>query len=113
MIPLQRISTKATIPTIIVTSPGFQVSACPRATIQVRMNGAAQAATSSQSSLLKTVHASAELFGPTAQLVAGLPEHASFEFGLPLVVNHGSHSDASSTSAAPIPSSSPGDTLDS
>ena len=50
----------ATIPTIIVTSPGFQVSLCPRATIQVRMNGAAHAATSSQSSVVKTVHALAD-----------------------------------------------------
>src|SRR3954452_7539354 len=112
MIPLQRISTKATIPTIIVTSPGFQVSLWPRAMIQVRMNGARHAATSSQSSVEKTVHASAELFGPTAQLVAGSPAQASFEFGLPLVVNQGIHSDASRTSAAPIPASSPGDTLD-
>ena len=61
---------------------------------------------------MKTVHALAELFGPTAQWVAAWPEHASFEFGLPLVVNHGSHSDANRTSAAPIPTNSPGDTLD-
>src|SRR3954452_6173609 len=105
MIPLQRISTKATIPTIIVTSPGFQVSLWPRAMIQVRMNGAAHAATSSQSSLVKTVQASAELLGPTAQFVEAVPEHASFEFGLPLVVNQGIHSDAKRTSAAPIPTS--------
>src|SRR3954471_7221220 len=101
MIPLHRISMKATIPTIIVTSPGFQVRACPLATIHVRMKGAAQAATSSQSSVLNTVHAFAESFGPTAHWVDAFPAHASFEFGLPLVVNHGSHSDASSTSAAP------------
>ena len=48
---------KATIPTIIVTSPGFQVSLWPRAMIQVRMNGAAHAATSSQSSVEKTCQA--------------------------------------------------------
>src|SRR3954469_4474563 len=112
MIPLHRISTNATIPTIIVTSPGFQVSAWPRATIHVRMNGAAQAATRSQSSVVKTVQAFAESFGPTAQLVKPSPEHASFEFGFPLVVNQGSHSDASRTRAAPIPINSPGDTLD-
>src|SRR4051812_40177393 len=80
--------------------------------IQVRMKGAAQAATSSQSSLVKTVHASAELLGPTAQFVEAVPVHASFEFGLPLVVNQGIHSEASRTSAAAIPTSSPGDTLD-
>src|SRR4051794_5966885 len=102
MIPLQRISMNATIPTIIVTSPGFQVSLCARATIQVRMNGAAHAATSSQSRVVNTVHALAELFGPTAQLLAASLEHASFEFGLPLVVNHGIQSEASSTRAAPI-----------
>ena len=61
---------------------------------------------------MKTVHAFAELFGPTAQFVDASPEHASFEFGLLLVVNHGSHSETSSTSAAPIPASSPGDTLE-
>ena len=61
---------------------------------------------------MKTVQASAELFGPTAQLVAASPEHASFELGLPLVVNHGSHSDANRTSAAPIPRNSPAITLD-
>src|SRR4051794_22801059 len=93
MIPLQRISMNATIPTIIVTSPGFHVSVWARVMIQVRMNGAAHAATRSQSRVLKTVQASAELFGPTAQFVEASPEHASFEFGLPLVVNHGSHSD--------------------
>ena len=37
MMPLQRISNIAVIPTTIVTSPGFQVSACPRAMIQDRM----------------------------------------------------------------------------
>ena len=49
MIPLQRISTNAVIPTIIVTSPGRQVSSCPRAMIQARMNGAVQASASSES----------------------------------------------------------------
>src|SRR5215212_4077179 len=112
MTPLHRISMKATIPTIIVTSPGFQVSLWARATIHVRMNGAAQAPTRSQSSVVKTVHASAVLLGPTAQSVEAVPEHASFEFGLPLVVNHGSHSDTNRTRPAPIPASSPGDTLD-
>src|SRR5215212_2585777 len=112
MIPLHRISMKATIPTIIVTSPGFQVSLWARATIQVRMKGAAQAATSSQSSVLKTVHAFADSFGPTAHCVDAAPEHASLEFGLPLVVNHGSHSESSRTSPAPIPANSAGDTLE-
>ena len=96
---------KETIPTIIVTSPGFQVSACPRAMIQVRMNGAAHAATSSQSSVPKT-----------SQAFADSPPDAppgSCEFGLSeLVVNQGSQSEASSTSAAPIPMSSPGDTFE-
>ena len=96
---------KATMPTIIVTSPGFQVSSCPLAMIQVRMNGAAQADTSSQSSVLNTCHAVA-LSPPDTP-------PGSFEFGLSeLVVNQGSQSDASSTSAAPIPISSPGDTLE-
>src|SRR5215208_8193769 len=103
MIPLQRISMNATIPTIIVTSPGFQVSACPRAMIQVRMNGAAQADTSSQSSMPNTSQA-LPLSPPVAP-------PGNLEFGLSeLVVNHGSQSDASSTSAAPMPISSPGDT---
>ena len=48
--PLRMISAKAVIPTIIVISPGRHVSLCPRTTIQARMNGARQAATSSQSS---------------------------------------------------------------
>ena len=78
MIPLQRISTKAAMPTIIVTSPGFQVSLCPRAMIQVRMNGAAQAATSSQSRVVKTCQALA-LSPPRS---ARRPS-TSFEFGLP------------------------------
>ena len=60
MIPLQRISTKAVMPTIIVTSPGFQVSLCPRATIQARMNGAGAAATSSQSRMPKVSNALTE-----------------------------------------------------
>ena len=34
----------AVMPTIIVTSPGFQLSLWPRATIQARMNGAITAA---------------------------------------------------------------------
>ena len=57
MMPLQRISTKAVMPTTIVTSPGFQVSLCPRAMIQARMNGALPAATSSRSSVENTCHA--------------------------------------------------------
>jgi hypothetical protein len=105
MIPLHRISTNATMPTIIVTSPGFHVRVCPRAMIQVRMKGAAQAATSSQSSVLKTCQAFAES-PPVAP-------PGSFEFGLSeLVVNQGNQSDTSRTSAAPIPSSSPGDTFE-
>src|SRR5204863_8219550 len=53
MIPFRKIRTNAVIPTIIVTSPGLHVSAWPRATIQARMNGALQAATSRMSSSLK------------------------------------------------------------
>src|SRR5215218_4591221 len=91
MIPLHRISTNVTIPTTIVTSPGFQVSACPRAMIQVGMNGAAQADTSSQSNVEKTAHAFAESPPDTPP--------GSFEFGFSeLVVNQGSHSEASRTS---------------
>jgi hypothetical protein len=105
MTPLQRISMKVTMPTIIVTSPGFHVRSWARATIQVRMKGAAQAATNSQSSVEKTCHALAEspFEAPPGSLEFGLSE---------LVVNQGSHSDASRTSAAPIPISSPGDTLE-
>jgi hypothetical protein len=44
MTPLQMISTNAVIPTIIVTSPGAQVSEWPRATIQESTKGAMQAA---------------------------------------------------------------------
>src|SRR5918994_1174268 len=87
MTPLQRISMNATI---IVTSPGFHVSLWPRAMIQVRMNGAAHAATSSQSSVENT-----------SQALADSP------FDAP-----GSQSDRRSTTAAPIPMSSPGDTLE-
>ena len=104
MIPLQRISTNAVIPTIIVTSPGFQVSLCPRATIQERMNGAVQAAMSSQSSTPNTSIAVA-LSPPLAP--------ASVEFGLvSLVVNQGIQSEMKSRMAAPIPMSSPGDTFE-
>jgi hypothetical protein len=102
---LHRIRTNATIPTIIVTSPGFQVRSWPRAMIQVRMKGAAHAATSSQSSMPKTCQAVAESPPETPP--------GRREFGLSeLVVNQGSHSEASRTSAAPIPISSPGDTFD-
>ena len=45
------------MPTIIVTSPGFQVSLCPRAMIQARMKGALHAATSRRSSVEKTCQA--------------------------------------------------------
>ena len=94
-----------TIPTIIVTSPGFHVRSCPRAMIQVRMKGAAHALTNSQSSVAKTSHALAE---PPSEAPPGRRE-----FGLSeLVVNQGSHSEASRTSAAPIPMSSPGDTFE-
>jgi hypothetical protein len=103
MIPLHRISTNAVIPTTIVTSPGFQVSLCPRATIHDRMNGAAHAATRSQSSVLNTCHALALSLNP-------MPAESIAEFLFDSsVVNHGSQSDAKSTSAAPIPRNSPGD----
>ncbi len=88
------------MPTIIVTSPGFQVSRCPRAMIQDRMKGAVQASASSQSSVENTCQALA----PSPPLAP-----ASTEFGLSaLVVNQGSQSDPNSTTAAPIPRNSPG-----
>ena len=96
---------KATMPTIIVTSPGFQVSAWPRAMIQVRMNGAAQAG-------YEQPVEHAEDLPRGAESPSEAPP-GSLEFGLSeLVVNQGSHSEASRTSAAPIPMSSPGDTLE-
>ena len=69
MMPLQRISTKAVMPTIIVISPGFQVSLCPRAMIQARMNGAMQAASSSQSRIAKVWNADALSLGADARMV--------------------------------------------
>src|SRR3954453_17459343 len=101
VIPLQRIRTRVVIPTIIVTSPGFQVSLCCLATIQDRMNGAAQPAIRNQRSTGNVCHAVALALGPMcAELI--------LELGLPLVVNQGRNSDASSTSADAIPTSSPG-----
>src|SRR6266480_1946692 len=105
MIPLQRIKMKAVIPTIIVTSPGRQVSLWARATIQDRMNGATQAAIRAQRRIGKVWNAVALLLLPMcAEVIA--------ECGLPLVVNQGSQSEAKSTSAATIPISSPGVSLD-
>ena len=92
---------KATIPTIIVTSPGFQVRLWPRAMIQDRMNGAVQASTSRMSRLLNTCHAFAES-PPRAPAIV--------EFGFSsLVVNQGSQSEAKSATAAAMPRYSPGD----
>ncbi len=69
------------------------------------MNGAAQAATSSQSRMPKTCQALA--------LSPPVTPPGSSEFRLSeLVVNQGSQSEASSTSAAPIPMSSPGETFE-
>src|SRR4026208_415082 len=89
--PLQRISTKQVMPTIIVTSPGLQDSSCLRMTIQHRMNGAVQAARRSQSNTAKTSHALAWLFGP-------VPDESITEFGLSPVEYHGSHRDPRRTS---------------
>ena len=101
MIPLQRISTRAVIPTTIVTSPGFQVRLWPRAMIHERMKGAAQASTSSTSRLPNTCQAFAESPSRAPAIV---------EFGFwSLVVNHGSQSETNSTTAAPMPRYSPGD----
>ena len=64
------------------------------------MNGAVQASTSSQSSVLNTCQALA----PSPPL-----RPAITELGLvSLVVNQGSQSDANSTSAEPMPKYSPG-----
>src|SRR4051812_27746905 len=103
--PLQRISTKQVMPTIIVTSPGLQDRSCLRTTIQQRMKGAAQAATRSQSNTAKTSQALAWLLGP-------VPDDSITEFGLPLVEYHGSHRDPRRTSDAAIPTSSAGETSD-
>ena len=101
MIPLQRISTNAVIPTIIVTSPGFQVSLCPRAMIQERKNGAVAASTSRMSSVLNTCQA----FTPSPPVAS--PRR---EFGLSsLVVNQGSQSAMNRTIPAAMPRYSPGD----
>ena len=100
MIPLQRISTTAIMPTIIVTSPGFQVSLCPRAKIQARMKGAVHASASSQSRVEKVCQALA--LSPPAIEPSRL-------FGFEeLVVNQGRKRDRKRTSAAPIPMYSPG-----
>src|SRR5215212_2343662 len=101
MIPLQRISTRVVIPTTIVTSPGFQVSVCRLAMIQERMNGAAQPAIRNQRRIGNVWKAVALSLGPTLA-------DSIFEFGLLLVENHGSHSDANRISADAIPRSSPG-----
>jgi hypothetical protein len=100
MIPLQRISTMAMMPTTIVTSPGFQASLCPRATIQASRNGAMQAASSSHWRVVKTSHALA----PPPPLAPAMREFGFVE----LVVNHGRNSDRSRTSAPPMPRYSPG-----
>ena len=89
------------MPTIMVTSPGFQVSLCLRATIHERMNGAVTAARSAQSSTVNVCQALALSPGP-------MPAELILELGLSLVLNQGSHSDASSTSADAIPISSAG-----
>src|SRR4051794_35401988 len=103
MIPLQRISTRAVIPTTIVTSPGCQVSACRRAMIQERMNGAVHAITSSTSSLLNVCQPLASELGPTDPI---------FTLGLELVENQGSHSDPSSTNEDAQPRNSAGESLE-
>jgi hypothetical protein len=100
MIPLQRISTNAVAPTIIVTSPGFQVSLCPRAMIQDRMNGAVEAPTKRMSSVVNTCHA----LTPSPPLAPPRRENRLSS----LVVNHGSHSESKSTRPAAMPTSSPG-----
>jgi hypothetical protein len=100
MIPLHRIRTKATTPTIIVTSPGFQVRRCPRAMIQERMNGAVHASASSQSSVENTCQALA----PSPPLAPPITECGLSS----LVVNQGSQSAPNSTTAHPIPKNSPG-----
>ena len=92
------------MPTIIVTSPGFQVNLCPRARIQVRMNGARQAPTSRRSSVEKTCHALADSPGCTAQSRGGLSPQTSAEFGLsPFVVNQGSHRTPAARARRPFP----------
>src|SRR5215213_9833879 len=104
MMPLQRISTMLVIPTIIVTSPGFQVSRWPRARIQERTKGAVAASVSRMSSLPKTCQA----LTPSPPLAP-----PSREFGLSaLVVNQGSHRDRNRIAPATIPPSSPGDNRD-
>src|SRR3954454_2343576 len=101
MIPLQRINTMAVMPTIIVTSPGFQVSRCPRARIQDSTNGAVAARVSRMSRVPKTCQA----LTPSPPLAP-----PSREFGLPeLVVNQGRKSDRNRTAPAAIPTNSPGD----
>src|SRR3954464_15024064 len=105
MIPLQRISTRVVMPTIIVTSPGFQVSLCCRATIQERMNGAAQPATRNQRRIGKVCQA-------VALLLAPMWAESIFELGLSLVVNQGRNSDPNRTSADALPTNSPAVTTD-
>src|SRR5919199_5541760 len=85
--PLLMMRMKAVIPTTIVTSPGRQVSLCPRAMIQERMNGATHAASRSQRRI-----------GKVSQALTEAPWLAPgrWELGLlALVENHGSHSDPS------------------
>ena len=108
MIPLQRISTKAVMPTIIVTSPGAQVRVWPRAMIQERMKGAVQAARSRNRSVPNTSQALALSLAPiTGSLVSPM-----IEFGLSLVENQGRKREIPSTSAASMPPYSPGVSFD-
>src|SRR4051794_9607670 len=103
MIPLQRISTRAVIPTTIVTSPGCQVSECLRAMIHDRMKGAVAAITSSTSSIENVCQPVASVLAPSA---------AIFTLGLELVENHGSHSEPTRTNDDTAPRSSAGDSLE-
>src|SRR4051812_29682125 len=103
MIPLHRISTRAVIPTTIVTSPGCQVSECLRAMIEERMKGAAAAITSSTSSLVNVCQPVASELGPTDSILT---------LGLELVENHGSHSEPTRTNEDTAPRSSAGDSLE-
>src|SRR5690349_9133878 len=93
------------MPAIIVISPGLQLSLCPRMMIQVRMKGAVQAATRSQSNVEKTSQPVAWLLGP-------VPDDSITEFGLLPVEYQGSHRDPRRTSDAAMPTSSAGETCD-
>src|SRR3954463_3827642 len=102
MMPLHRISTRAVIPTTMVTSPGCQVSECRRAMIQDRMKGAVAAITSSTSSLVKVCQPVASELGPIDSI---------FTLGFELVENHGSHSEPTRTKEDAAPRSSAGESL--